>query len=221
VSWSLAAVAVLADDSALGIPALIFVLAFLNCPDNHRVRTAWSAAYPYLLVDTVYIGWMRFSPSQWLSAVAVNWTMIPAAIAHYLLTLFSPWPPAVRDALPGRASVLAAFAILAAWVFLAMRVESLQNDLTLCGALIACPLLLPVLAAPLMPQWSQVQDRYAYVATAGACLLVAILLERLLSPRWMVAVCVALVLAGSLASIRQQRIWHDDQSLFTHGHRIY
>src|ERR1017187_4641781 len=47
-SWALAAAAILTKESALALPALIFVLAYLNCSAHRKARSALAAATPYL-----------------------------------------------------------------------------------------------------------------------------------------------------------------------------
>lgn len=221
-SWVLAAAAVLTKESALALPGLVLALAYLNCSEDRKWRAAISAAVPYALIDAVYLAarWIvlpRPPREIVLRVFAARWPAIPESAAHYLRWMLCPWPLAIHYELPGRLLVGFAFALAAAWIFLMMNQPTWRDDLALCGALMALPLVAPVLTSPMMPHWLQAQDRYAYVAVAGACLLLALFLDRLPLPgRTLLLACLFLVPLGALGTYLQLSFWQSDETLWTH-----
>lgn len=86
-------------------------------------------------------------------------------------------------------------------------------------------LLLPALDLPNVPEL--VHDRYFYLPSFGACLLLGLLMERLahgavvfgLPRKWMLATLGLLVLL-SYDTARATRYWMDDYALFEHSYQI-
>ena len=134
----------------------------------------------------------------------VPWRMVPD---RFVLPVASPLEPA---ALLGVATLLAA---LAAWVTLRRRAPAAAWGL----ALLFVPL-----APALMVAWfasTPQADRYLYIPSIGACLIVAEALGWLARRRTAVGVVPAaalaalLVTAGAIMAVRAAAIWRDSETL--------
>jgi hypothetical protein len=132
-----------------------------------------------------------------------------------LKAIFWPWPLAIHYELPGISMQLVMLMVVGLWIVAWLNLPSLQGDLALSGALILLPLVIPVLTSPLMVHWLQAQDRYAYLATSGACLIVAVLLSRL-PYHGLFLGSLFLVPMGALGVILQLYAWESDETLWTH-----
>jgi peptidoglycan/LPS O-acetylase OafA/YrhL len=144
-----------------------------------------------------------------LQSVVAGLSTMPAIAAHYVRTLFFPWPLALDYVIPGALQIAVAAAIVGIWIFF-RRVPGMLE----AAALAALPLLLPVAATPAMYDL-KIQDRYTYLATAGACLAVALLLRRL-PGRGLLLACFLLVPLGALGTYLQIQFWQDNETLWTH-----
>jgi transposase InsO family protein len=150
------------------------------------------------------------------------------AAAAYLRLLFFPWPLAVSYGLPGVAWRWMVLGIVAAALAAAWRAARLRKQLFLAAAWIIFPLLLPILASPFMNDWTQVQDRYAYWATGGACLLVVLALksicERVLSARrerqGLAVASLLLICLCTLGTWRQTTVWSSTEALWRHALQV-
>jgi hypothetical protein len=218
-SWALGAAAILSKESALALPALIFVLAYLNCSAYRKWRAALEAAIPYALLAAAYLTArsliLPHPPREAADLFLTRWPAIPAVIAHYVKWLFWPWPLAIHYQLPGTAVTLAVLLAMAAWVVVMMKVESLRADLSLCAALMAIPLLLPIASSWAMSPGLQVQDRYEFISVAGVCLFAALILARL-PGRGLLLACLFLAPLGILYSYLQLTVWESSETMWTH-----
>ncbi|GEM_PF-2160138 len=220
-SWALAALAVFTKEGAALMPVLVFALAWL-CIKPHNWRSAMGAAWPFAAIDAAYFG-ARLAvlggpPAGALRTPFAALRIYPAITAQYVKNLFWPWPLTITYDPPSRALVIAVWLGIALYVILAARCRdhALRSDLILCGVLIAVPFSVPILTAPLREPALLVQDRMCYVATTGACLLIAVLLARM--PRRVLPVgCLLLATAGAVATHRQIEFWHDEEPFWRHA----
>lgn len=220
LSLLVAAAAMLSKEAALVLPALVFLLAAHESPEKGSwARSSLRASLPYALPVVAWVtARMLLLPQfSWASlrlGNPQNGLLLAEAAAHYLRALFLPWPLAVHYQLPLVGDLWMAAAVAGAWFWLAWR-SPLQHGLRLAAGLAALPLLLPLAACPQFDQFVRVQDRYGYVAVAGACLAAALLLARL---PWKAFVFAGLlvVTAGALVSVRQLRVWDNNEALWTH-----
>jgi hypothetical protein len=109
------------------------------------------------------------------------------------------------------------FVLAAAGIAIAWKVKALRRDLWLAGSLILVFLSIPIVTSPLMVTDLQVQDRYAYLATAGACLALAVLLNKLATrwgPRGLLYVCLVLIPLASADLLWQERIWQSEEAMW-------
>lgn len=208
-SWLLAAAALLSKETALVLPGLIFVLA--SGDFKARLKAIW----PFAVLDLAYlVARSSFLPppekGTLLPTLIAGVPDMPAIAAHYLRSLFVPWPLAIHYLFPSAWQIALAVAIAVAWIAL-WRVPGMVP----AAALACLPLLLPVVTSALMLEFLKMQDRYAYIATAGACLAVAVLLRRL-PGRGLFFACLLLVPLGALASYLQIQNFESNETFWTH-----
>jgi protein O-mannosyl-transferase len=223
--WSLvlAGLAMLTKEAALVMPALILVLTLMYCSEIRKWKTAILATIPYAVLAVLYLvmRWVLLPhPPQGAvqKTLLTKWPAIPGAAAHYLAAIFWPWPLAIHYELPSVSLQFAMLALAGLWIVAMLNVPSLRDDLALCGVLIALPLVIPVMASPVMGHWLHAQDRYAYVSTTGACLLVAVLLSRIPGRpnRGLFMGCLFLVPMGMLGIYLQLYAWESNETLWAH-----
>jgi hypothetical protein len=153
--------------------------------------------------------------------------VMASVAAAYLRLLFWPWPLAISYSMPGGLGILAALAFVLAsaailWKLRRTRPE-LCRDLLLGAGMTLLPLAAPVLASPIMADWIQVQDRYAYLASAGACLLVALVLTapRALALRKLgLAIAALLVVSGAWGTWQQERVWATSEATWRYALKV-
>jgi hypothetical protein len=223
--WSLllAAAAMLTKEAALILPALIFVLALMYCSEQRKWpkwRAAILAAIPYVVLAAIYLALRaailpRPPKGALWKVLREAWPAIPGSAAYYLKAVFWPWPLSINYELPGISMRLVMLMVVGLWIVAMLNLPSLRDDLALSGALILLPLVIPVLTSPLMVHWLQAQDRYAYLATSGACLIVAVLLSRL-PYHGLFMGCLFLVSMGALGVFLQLYAWESNETLWTH-----
>ncbi len=224
-AWSLflAAAAMLTKEAALILPAMVFVLALMHASDLWRWpkwRTAIAAALPYAILDALYLVARSMfvpkpPPGAVMRAIHEGWQGIPGSAAYYLKAIFWPWPMALNYELPSPPFRLLMLIVVALWIIAWLNLPSLRFDLQLSAALIALPLVIPVLTSAIMVHWLQAQDRYAYVACAGACLIVASLLGRL-PARGLFMGALFLVPLACLGVVLQVPVWESDEAMWSH-----
>ncbi len=208
-SWVLAAVALLSKEGALIIPVLALLLATGNWKDRLR------HALPFALMAAAYLAARAIvlpRPPQGalLRLLTSGLADMPAVAAHYVTSLFAPWPLAIHYVLPGVWLIAVAAGIAILWLALG-RIAGMGAAAALAGL----PLLIPVVTSALMVEFLKIQDRYAYLATAGACLAAALILRRL-PARGLLYACLLIVPLGALGTYLQIQVWQDNESLWTH-----
>lgn len=217
LSWVLASVAMLSKEGALILPALVLVLATGTWKE--RIKRA----LPFAVMAVAYLAARMLvlpRPPQGalLRLLTAGLPDMPAVAAQYVTELFLPWPMALHYELPGVWTITAAAVIAILWVALG-RIKEIRTGMVAAAALAGLPLLLPVVTSALMVEFLKVQDRYAYLSTAGACLAAAIYLRRL-PARGLLYACLLLVPLGALGTYLQIQVWQDNESLWTHTLKV-
>jgi len=208
-SWLLAVAALLTKEGALILPVLMLLLATGNWKDRLRRALPFAVmAAAYLAARAIVLP--RPPPGALLRMMTSGLHDMPAVAAHYLTALFVPWPMALHYVLPGPWTIAAAAVIATLWAALG-RMKGMGTAAALAGL----PMLLPVVTSALMVEFLQIQDRYVYLSTAGACLAVALILSRL-PARGLLYACLLLVPLGALGTYLQMQVWQDNESLWTH-----
>jgi hypothetical protein len=229
--------ALLTKETAVAIPALIFLLECWRDdhpadapPDKIWKRAAWAAAayvpltVVYLIVRALVVP--SLPPGKLSTLFLAGYHLIPAIAGRYVVLLFVPWPMAMCYDLGSLVIPLVGLGIAAVWAAIAWKAQWLRRDILFSAALASSCLFLPVATSPLMIRDFQVQDRYAYLATTGACLAVAILLNAM-AARWLrryrdslLFLCVALVSLAGAATLRQQHVWQSEEALWANAHQV-
>jgi hypothetical protein len=219
----------LTKESAVTIPALIFIIEWWRDPrpaPQWRQASTWykaaAAAAPYVPLAITYLAVRSLvipplPPGRLQTWFLARYQLMPAIAGRYLALLFVPWPMAFCYDLHTWIIPVLGFAMAAAWVVLAWKAESLRRDLGLAGALILVFLSIPIVTSPMMVTDLQVQDRYAYLATAGACLALAVLLKELgrpWGPRGLLYLCLVLIPVATAATLWQERIWQTEEAMW-------
>jgi hypothetical protein len=232
----LAGAAMLVKETALILPVMIFLIEWYRISsradsDTPTRQPAWRAAersaLPYLPLVAICLAargvilprMPEDLQTQFLDGVPV----MARVAAAYVRLLFWPWPLAISYATLGILGILAASGFVLASTVILWRLyrthPKLGRDLLLGCALTLLPLAAPVAASPLMQEWLQVQDRYAYLASAGACLLVALVLTSFQADAMRklgLAVAMLLVAAGAWGTWRQEQVWADSEAMWRH-----
>jgi protein O-mannosyl-transferase len=224
-SFLFAAGAMLTKESALVIPALIFVLEWWrNDPSASRWRKSIWAAAMYVPLAIIYLVLRALvipptPPGQLEASFAAGYRFIPAVAGRYFALLFFPWPMSLCYDLHSWTIPVLGFAIVAAWIAIVWKATSLRRQLLLAGALAIIFLSVPVATSPLMLAGLEVQDRYAYLATTGACLALAVVLNTL-GTRKLVYGCLALIPLAIAATLAQERVWQTEEALWTNAVKV-
>lgn len=223
-SWLLAGLAMFTKESALILPAIIFVLAWMHCPERKKWRAPIEASMPYAVLAALYVAVRGIllphpPPGAVSASILGGLRTMPRVAAQYLEMLFVPWPLAIHYALAGRELVLGVLFVAGSLVLVAIYVKSTRDDLALSAALILFPILMPVLTSPLRDGWLYIQDRLTYLSTAGACLLAATMLARL-PRRGLLYACMLLVPLGALGTYLQVDVWDNNETFWRHTLKV-
>jgi hypothetical protein len=243
LSLLFAAGAMLMKESSIIIPALIFILEWWRGnPDTDSLTgsganpnqaslwrsAAWAAA-PYVPLAVAY--WIvraavmpkpPLPPGKLPELFLAGFPFLPAVAGRYIALLFFPWPMAFCYDLHAWKIPALGLGIASAWMAVAWKVQTLRHDLLLAGAMVLVFLSVPVASSPLMISDLEIQDRYAYLATTGACLAMAVLLNRLGSrwPRGALSLGVVLVALGVTATLLQERVWRSEEAMWANTVRL-
>jgi len=215
---TLAAIAMLMKESAIVAPALIILIEWRREP---RFKRAFGAAAPYAALAAAYLVARALAipslrPGLTQTLFLTRYHLMPAIAGRYVAELFVPWPLAFCYDVHSRMMPALGFGIVALWVFVVQQAKSMRDDLLFAGGIAAICLAVPILASPLAIRLDvAVQDRYAYLASAGVCLLLAVVLRRI--RRWVI---VAILLIASFATLKQQQVWQSEEALWTHALKV-
>lgn len=208
------------------LPLLVLYDGMLAPPAERREWIRRYTAPVVALVAYVALRW-RALPADGASgadAGGLEWSVLdlPGALGVYLARMV--WPlrqSAYIDAVPTdpfrlSATVIALLALCALGVWCG-RNKRRVAAFSLAWIMVA---LLPSLAIVWKIPEAPVAERYLYLPSAGFCLLVGAALREVVSrrPAWRLACLAAaglLVAAGFAATVRRNRVWHDNLSLWT------
>jgi tetratricopeptide (TPR) repeat protein len=236
--------ALLAKETAIVVPLLALALpppaprdgrGPEDPPADSPARSAWlpwaagvavvslAALLPYLLLRARALGglWsLNRHPDLDLAGLVAN---ALALVPRYLTVAFAPWrllPDRVFEPAGGLLDpwCLAGAAILAVAAGAAAAARRAAPAVTFGLALLLLPLL-PVLQVQLVGENVQA-DRYLYLPSLGACLLIAEgaarVMGRLRAPAArpaFAAACVVLGIAAAARTVTAASIWKDDETL--------
>ena len=248
ISCGLYGLALFSKETGIVLPALVFAHCWVaegpgvvrDAPEYaRRFARAFASIVFYIPIALIYLG-VRFkvlggfgTHATKVSAPVWLWTMpsvLLAYVKHWLLPIRlaefydifvqvrpDPW----HTILPGLVLLAIAAAIWAARGHLGAR------DTGYAVAWILIPLL-PALDIAVFRADELVHDRYFYVPSLGASLLIALSIEAMSKsgskafgqPLRLLTAGMALALLLALATVRATSFWANDYTLFTRGNQI-
>jgi len=241
VSVVLAGAAMLVKETALILPVMVFLVEWYRISNQAESdgpsprQPAWRAAemcalpyVPLVLICLAARGAILPRMPEDLQTRFFDGVPVMASVAAtYLRLLFWPWPLAISYSMPGALGILAAFGFVLASAVIVGKLRrtrpELFRDLLLGCGLTLLPLAAPVLASPLMQEWIQVQDRYACLASAGACLLVTLALASFRAhalKKLGLAAAVLLIASGVWGTFQQEMVWADSEATWRHALQV-
>lgn len=248
IACSLYALALLSKETAIVLPALVFVHAWIEyAPSENEIRSgyagklraAFGATVAFLPVALVYLlvrnkvlsglghSVAPISPVKWLLTLpsilffyVKNW-FLPFRLSGFYDLFYQPKLSFMHVLLPGL--ILIALAV-AVWIF---RVRLNERGVAHAVAWMLIPLL-PALDTFVFTPDNLVHDRYFYVPSIGAALLVALIIERAANTRpGLFGQPSQVVLAGIVLTIglaffagRAASSWSSDYAMFSRAHEI-
>jgi tetratricopeptide (TPR) repeat protein len=242
------AAALLTKESAIMLPAIVFVHAFLYGSRQHasdapskpaRLRDAFRAALLYVPVTVVYLV-VRVTVLKGFAHTAAGlspkgvFLTLPWTLLSYLRLLVFPvhlgefYPARYFTHLSVRAVILPLVALLAVsaalWFW---QRRSNSPHVAFAIALMVLPLL-PLLNLSMLSRGDFVHDRYLYLPSLGFAFLLALALEKLFAGRGRPAMFTARagLAAGCIAALfaawtwQQSLIWASEYNLYTRGVQV-
>jgi protein O-mannosyl-transferase len=204
------------------LPAMVWIQLKDRVAGSQRL---WRAAFPYGVVTAGYL-LVRWAVMRRVRGATAehSWANVvfsaPSILLFYLKKLFFPWKLAGTYTNPLAASPTTLFwlqlsavvvgAAVIAW--LAIRYRSLFG---FAAALIVIPVLPALAVIRIYQQGCMTNDRYLYLPSAGASLLVALIVQKVWSlerPAKVAAIVVVslVFMTFSVMTISQQRYYQDD-----------
>jgi Tfp pilus assembly protein PilF len=235
--------ALLSKETAVVLPALIFVAALMgqqgageSQPTGRRIWLAIRTSIPYGLVAVLYLG-VRFRALHGFShpAISLSWKQVlltwPAVLWFYARHLLLPiglsefYTLNYVDHATARGFwlplAMVAVVFLVSWFWI--RALKLWGAAWLAAVLIVLPLL-PVLDLRSLTVGDVVHDRYLYLPSIGFVLLVALSLRELArrmpsfhAVRLPLAATGLIALVFAALTVTQQTQWRNDIQLYTRG----
>src|ERR1022692_3967665 len=220
-----------AKETGVTMLAILPAIAWMQLKERAAGRQRLlRAAFPYGVVTAGYLA-VRWAVMRRMRGATVEhgWATVvfsaPSILLFYLKKLFFPWNLAGTYVNPVAASPTKLFwlqlsavvvgAAVIAW--LAIRYRSFFG---LAAALIVIPVLPALIVIRIYPQGSVINDRYLYLPSAGASLLVALIVQKVWSierpAKVMAIVVVSLVfMTFSVMTISQQKYYQDDIAFYS------
>ena len=225
------AVAVFCKETALSLP--VFIAFWEICLKEGkfaaRVKRTAFILVPYAVVSAGYlaariavlgrIGWKH--PASEMIPDYLIWMTAPFSLVTYIRHLALPYSLSIVygtsfvKGLSDPRFVWPAVFLIALAILLWIVRRKLSREAWLAIGLIFIPLL-PVLNLKVFHEEYVVQDRYLYLPSIGACLLLALAFRWLFQRRKELAATLLLIIVGGLgySTIVQNRVWHSSETLW-------
>ncbi|MBZ5661490.1 MAG: tetratricopeptide repeat protein [Acidobacteriia bacterium] len=247
-SYGCYALALLSKETAIVLPALVFAHGWLTGNAEHagessgtirrlkqeigKVAFYFPIALAYLLLR--YKALSGLTHGQQGVTVKMWLLTLPSLLFFYLKNWFLPvrlsemYDLFYQSRLNFAHVVLPALVLLVvAYVIWRFRKELGAREVGIAAAFIVIPLL-PALDTFVFKLDELVHDRYFYVPSMGAALLVALLIERSGKGRAVAfgvplragLIILSLTIALCFCTVRETRFWVDSLTLFTRAHEI-
>jgi hypothetical protein len=246
-SLALFALALLTKETAVVLPALVFIYVLIFERTENDVRTTAGEmvrgvreSSPYISVVLGYATVRAFALHGWSHAtVPISWTQVlltwPSVISFYARHMILPLRLSefygldyVSRATAGSFLLPLALCALVAYAFYFLaRFISVRNASSSMAATFSLPMmilpLLPVLDLRSLTAGDIVHDRYLYLPSVGFALLLALAIRELSSVRDRQLGFRQIAVAGVIASVFggvtvvEQMYWADDLALYTRG----
>jgi hypothetical protein len=215
-----------AKETGMAMLAILPSIAWIQLKERVAgSQRLWRAAFPYGVVAAGYLA-VRWAVMRRVRGTTAehSWANVvfsaPSILLFYLKKLFLPWNLAGTYVNPLEAAPTTVFWLqlsgfvvgTAVIVWLGIRYRSLFG---LAAALIMIPVLPALAVIRIYQQGSMTNDRYLYLPSAGASLLVALIVQKVWSlerpAKVMATVVVSLVFVTfSVMTISQQKYYQDD-----------
>jgi tetratricopeptide (TPR) repeat protein len=211
--------AILCKPTAMVVPALAVVLHIVVLRRNWRDAMKWTAAWwPITFVAMVIA---RMAQQVDANVAAPMWArpLVAAdALSFYAGKLLVPLKLCIDY---GRSPTVAQDSGWLYWTWLIPAAAAALMYWRPRRALIAAALLTTICVAPVLGLtafmfqfYSTVSDHYLYLALLGPALCVAWLVAN--HARYGRPIAIGVVALLAIQSFNQSRVWHDDESLFSH-----
>ena len=221
-----------AKETGIAVLAILIVVAWVrlrNPVQGGLARRFWLAGGPYVAVTGIYVlaRWSAMhqvgtekGEHSWAEAIFSG----PSLVLFYWKKLLLPVGLSGCYMNPLTASPTAGFwlelvAILAGVALVGWFALRYSPVLGLAAALIIAPILPALAVVRLYPQGDMTHDRYLYLASAGLCIMVSMLVAKSWAmpkfPKPAVLVVMGVVLAAlSTVTLAQQKYYQDDFSFY-------
>jgi len=245
VSYVFYALALLSKETAIVLPAMVFAHGWIDRSSDgaprviDRFKNALIPAIGYLPVAIIYVfvrRWVLSGISHSVSGASIfTWLLtLPSLLLFYVQHWFFPihlaesYDVLYQTRLSPLHVILPAAIILAVGgAIWAVRGRLSARAVAYAAAWIVIPLL-PALDTFIFRPDELVHDRYFYVPSIGAALLVALVIERVAKskagvfgqPLRVVAIALALTIVLGFLSARAASFWINDYALFSRAHQI-
>jgi tetratricopeptide (TPR) repeat protein len=242
VSWFLYAAAIFSKETAIVLPALIFLYRWLWSSSeamrsaSQRLVESIRAALPYVLITLLYLVARYFALkglSHALTPLPLN-TMVytwPLVLLFYVRLLLWPFglsvfydTPYVTD--PNLLYFVLPL-ILVALIAIGLYLRTKENPAAKFFALWIVLPILPLLNLSVFKEGELAHDRYLYLPSIGLCVLLAMAISRITAgsamlglPSGQTMVLIVLGAVFGIVTLGQTTFWKSDMSLATRGAAI-
>ena|SRR5208283_1862017 len=209
------------------LPAIAWIQLKERVAGSQRL---WRAAFPYGVVTAGYLA-VRWAVMRHVRSATAehSWATVvfsaPSILLFYLKKLFFPWNLGGTYVNPLTASPTTLFwlqlsAVVVGAAVIALLAIRYRSPFGLAAALIVIPLLPALAVIRIYRQGFITSDRYLYLPSAGASLLVALIVQKVWSlgrpAKEMAIVVVSLVfMTFSVMTISLQKYYQDDIAFYS------
>ncbi len=248
VSAAFYGMALLCKETAIVLPAVVFASGWIrgsskNSPDQPGIAQRFSrelvplafyvpVAVVYLIARTRILSGMGHALTN---ATVSEWLLtLPSILFFYLKHWFFPvhlseyYDLFYQSGLSLRGVVLPGLVLAAMAIAVWMLRKPLGVQATGNAVIWLLIPLLPALDSFVFRNGELVHDRYFYVPSIGAALLMALIIEKGLAgqpfvfgqPSRIVGAALALAVVLGLCAVREASYWQDDLTMYSRGHQI-